>query len=293
MNRLADIEGRIGSMSELLNIVGALRSLAGMRVQEAQRALPGIRRYAQSMAEAVGSALLLTPGSETSKGNGNGRKALVLCASEHGFVGGFNERLIEAAEAALKAGDRLFVLGGRGAMFAAERGRPVLWSRPMATKPGSAPRMVGELIASLYSHIANGEFSRVEVMFFRNAQGGGSNIERTQILPLDAASLVPKQSRQAPLHNLKADRLFQSLTAEYVFAKLTEAAVESIASENAARFAAMNSAHGNVSKKLDQLRQEARVARQEEITAELLDLVTGAEASENNSPESGKAQFKV
>ena len=46
-------------MDELLEIVGAMRSLAGMRMQEAQRALPGIRRYADSMAAAIAGALLL------------------------------------------------------------------------------------------------------------------------------------------------------------------------------------------------------------------------------------------
>jgi F-type H+-transporting ATPase subunit gamma len=65
---------------------------------------------------------------------------------------------------------------------------------------------------------------------------------------------------------------------EYVFALLTEAAVESIASENAARFAAMEAAHDSVSQKLGQLQQGAREARQTEITMELLDLVTGTEA---------------
>jgi F-type H+-transporting ATPase subunit gamma len=70
---------------------------------------------------------------------------------------------------------------------------------------------------------------------------------------------------------------------EYMFALLTEAAVESIASENAARFAAMESAHDNVSKKLTELRQGARQARQAEITAELLDLITGAEATRSAS----------
>ena len=40
----------------------------------------------------------------------------------------------------------------------------------------------------------------------------------------------------------------------------------------------MEAAHDNVAKKLDQLRQDARHARQTEITTELLDLVTGAEA---------------
>ena len=61
-------------------------------------------------------------------------------------------------------------------------------------------------------------------------------------------------------------------------------AVESLASESAARFAAMEAAHGNVSGKLDQLRQEARQARQAEITTELLDLVTGAEAQRGADP---------
>lgn len=81
-----------------------------------------------------------------------------------------------------------------------------------------------------------------------------------------------------PLHNLPAEALLEKLIADYVFALLTEAAFEALASENAARFAAMASAHDNVSQKLDQLRQDARQARQEEITTELLDLVTGAEA---------------
>jgi F-type H+-transporting ATPase subunit gamma len=64
---------------------------------------------------------------------------------------------------------------------------------------------------------------------------------------------------------------------------LTEAAVEALAAENAARFAAMDAAHDNVSKKLEQLRQDARQARQDEITTELLDLVTGAEALYNSA----------
>ena len=81
-----------------------------------------------------------------------------------------------------------------------------------------------------------------------------------------------------PFHNLAPDVLLEKLVADYIFALLIEAAVESLAAENAARFAAMGSAHDNVSKKLEELRQDARQARQEEITTELLDLMTGAEA---------------
>jgi len=278
VTRLAEIDAHIASMDELLDIVGAMRALAGMRVQEAQHALPGVRRYAESMAGAIATSLLLLPEPRPDAVRDRGRRALVLCAAEHGFVGGFNERLLKAAEAALAPSDRLFVLGSRGASLALERGRRAAWWRPMATRLSGTPDTVNRLVAELYAGIVRGEISRVEVMFARYRQGSATTIERRLLLPLDTAALAAAQPRQAPLHNLEPQLLLERLMAEYVFALLTEASVESIASENAARFAAMESAHENVTKKLAQLQQAARQARQGEITAELLDLMTGAEA---------------
>jgi F-type H+-transporting ATPase subunit gamma len=277
MTRLAEIEGHIASMSELMDIVGAMRSLAGMRVQEAQHALPGIRRYAESIAAGIGSSLLLIPDPVPQTG-ARGRRAFILCTAEHGFVGGFNERLIEAAEKATDPKDALFVLGSRGAAFVIERGKKPTWSRPMATRPAGAPETVRHLTAELYARIARGQISQVETIFARYRQGSPPMVERHLLLPLDLASLAAKQPRQAPLHNLAPRGLLERIMSEFVFALLTEAVVESIASENAARFTAMESAHDNVAKKLDQLRQNARQARQAEITTELLDLVTGTEA---------------
>ena len=278
MTRLTKIQSHIASMDELLDIVGAMRSLAGMRVQESQHALPGIRSYADSMATAIGSALLLMPQPVTEAHQRRGRCAAILCMAEHGFVGGFNERMLEAAEATLNASDMLFVLGSRGAALAYERGREMAWTRPMATRLAGAPDAVNSLTNELYARIARGEIARVEVMFARYRQGAASMIEHRLLLPLDTASLAAKSARQVPLHNLAPRPLLEKLIADYVFALLTEAAVESIASENAARFAAMESAHDNVSKKLAGLQENARQARQTEITSELLDLMTGAEA---------------
>lgn len=52
---------------------------------------------------------------------------------------------------------------------------------------------------------------------------------------------------------------------------------------NAARLAAMESAHDNVGKRPAQLREDARQARQTGIAAELPDLITGAEARRTDS----------
>ena len=278
MIRLAEIETHIAGISELLDIVGAMRSLASMRVQEAHHALPGIRRYAETMAAAIGSALLLMPEPSLAEGAARGRRALILCTAEHGFVGGFNARVLDAAERALDVDDTLFVLGSRGAALAKERRWTTAWANPMATRPEGVLETVRPLTAELYRLIARGQVARVDVIFVRHRQGSAATIERRQLLPLNLASFALEQPRQPPLHNLASDVLFEKLVADYVFASLTEAAVESLASENAARFAAMGSAYDNVSKKLEELRQDARQARQSEITTELLDLVTGAEA---------------
>jgi F-type H+-transporting ATPase subunit gamma len=278
MTRLAEIEAHVASMGDLFDIVGAMRSLASMRVQEVHRSLPGIGRYAETMAAAIGAALLLMPEGAPPARSAPRRRALVLCTAEHGFVGAFNQRILNAAEAVLGPDDWLFVLGSRGAALAQERGRPAAWAHPMATRPASVPETIRRLTAELYRVVAAGEVTRVEVIFARHRQGSPLEIERRLLFPVDLAAFAPARPRPPPLHNLPAEALLEKLIADYVFALLTEAAVESLASENAARFAAMEAAHDNVSKKLDQLRQDARQARQDEITTELLDIVTGAEA---------------
>lgn len=283
MTRLAEIQTHVASMGELLNVVGAMRSLASMRLQEAHRALPSARRYSQSMANAVGAALALVPEAATAGQVPQGHRALVLCTAEHGFVGGFNDRLLDVAEKELSARDVLFILGSRGIALAQERGRVMAWTHPMATRLQSVPEISQRLAAELYRSIARGEITCAEVVFAPYRQGSAAAIDRRRVFPLDLATRAAVPARLPPLHNLPLTVLLEKLIAEYVFALLTEAATESLASENAARFNAMQSAQENVSKKLDQLRQEGYLARQEEITTELLDLVTGAEALQGGS----------
>jgi F-type H+-transporting ATPase subunit gamma len=280
MTRLAEVETHIASVGELLDIVSAMRSLASMRMQEAHRVLPNIRRYAEMMTTAIGATLLLSPEPRSMSQAALGRRGIVLCSAEHGFVGGFTEHAFDAVQEVLGPDDALFVLGSRGALLAQERLQSTAWVYPMATRPEGVPETISRLTVELYGWIARGELTRVEVMFPRHRQSSGTTIERRLLFPVDLTVFV-RAPRLPPLHNLRPSVLLERLIADYVFALLTEAAVEALAAENAARFTAMDAAHDNVSEKLEQLRQDARQARQDEITTELLDLVTGAEAFYN------------
>ncbi|MCB2109194.1 MAG: F0F1 ATP synthase subunit gamma [Rhodobacteraceae bacterium] len=282
MSKLTDIETHISNVAELLNIITAMRSLAGMRMQEAQSALSGIRNYAQDMADAIGAMVpLLAGGSETSE-DSRGR-AFIVFMSEHGFVGGYNERLIEHIGRIAHNNDHVFAIGTRGAAQLSEHGRPPQWSQSAATRVVGAPDSVDALGDELYRRIAAHEFTAVDLVYHRYRRDGHGTIERVPLLPLDVAALASKTDKRKPepMFNIAPGRLVEGLASEYVFALLTEAAVEAIASENDSRFAVMSSAHDNVMRKLSELRQLARSARQDDITSDLLDLITGAEAQIN------------
>lgn len=279
MTRLAEIEAHAAGMAELLDIVAAMRSLAGMRMQEAWRMLPGIRRYGEALTGAIGRALPLLPDGPALGWHAAGKRALILCAAEHGFVGGLNEKLLEAAGAARRDGDLLFILGSRGAVAAEERELKPFWSAPLATRCAGAHETARSLAAELYRLMSKGGIGRVELIFARAEPSESSRVERRLLLPLDLSPLkTPADRMQPPLHNLDPQPLLEKLVFEYVLGVLTETTVEAIAAENAARFAAMQAAHDNVTKTLGTLKRQASQVRQTEITTELLELISGSGA---------------
>lgn len=76
--------------------------------------------------------------------------------------------------------------------------------------------------------------------------------------------------------------LFRVLSANTFFLSLYRAAVESLASENAARLASMQAAEKNIEERLGDLQANYRQQRQNSITEELLDIVSGFEALNPN-----------
>jgi F-type H+-transporting ATPase subunit gamma len=214
MMRLAEIEAHIAGMRELLNIVAAMRSLAGMRLQEAQSLLPGIGSFAAAVAGDIADARLLIADERSSPPTPKTPRAVIPFAAEHGFIGGFNERLLDEAHVAVGRGEFLFILGSRGAVLAKERELSPVWTHPMATRSAAAPKTARRLSSELYRRIARGEISRVEVIYSRHGRGSTASVERLSLLPLDVTSLKARPLREPPLHNLESHVLHERLLAE-------------------------------------------------------------------------------
>lgn len=287
MARLARIQAQIGSMDQLLGVVGAMRSLAAVRMQQAQRALPGIQRYTEQIASGLASSEAILRHSHRvvddmgARGARRVRPAIVLVTSEHGFVAGYNDKLLETFENVRSNDDAVFMVGTRGLVMAAERGIEPTWSCPMVTRCEGATDLVRRVSSELYSRLGQGVIGTVDVVHsLMGPAGRTSHVSRQRVFPVDMKAMSRREPKRSPLSTLDPAELHSRMVNEYVFALLMRAIVEAVVSENATRFSAMQAARENIVEKLRHLRQTESLLRQEEITSELLELSTGTDAQQ-------------
>lgn len=272
--RLSDITARIQGIRELGSVVNAMRGIAGARAQQARSALQAVELYSGSLSAAIGQALgFLPPEAATPGAKG---RILILFAGEQGFAGAFNERMFDAARSHLDGVD-LFLIGTRGEILAAERGIVVAWKAPMPAHPDSIPKLANHIATELYRRIASGRIGGAEVLYARSA----TSAQSAHLFPLDPKRFKDPRRGNEPLLNLSPDVLLAELTEDYIYAQLCDAALHAFAAENEARTEAMAAAHREIGRQLAGLESRQRIVRQDEITAEIIELASGEAASQS------------
>ncbi len=274
---LAEVTTRLDSVRQLRAVVTTMRGIAAARAQEGRAKLAAIRAYADIISAALAATAGLLPDTDAPAARGRAvrERGIILFCAEHGFAGAFSERVFEAA-LSLAPDASLFVVGSRGVIAAEERRtRPAL-SIPMASHPGAVTLTARRVAEALYDRFITAELDRVDIVLMRSDPGRRPAIEVRQLLPLDLGHFRPAQTAGSPMTYLRPELLMEKLVGEYFFAELVNAAMESFASENAARLETMSAARRNIDEVLEDLTTRERQLRQEAITAELLDIVAGS-----------------
>lgn len=283
--KLGALEAQIGTAQQLQAVVSAMRGIAAARAREAEGRLAGIRSTAATVAAAIAEVLRVEPDRRAAAAADETRSAVqsrarhlvIAMGSEQGFVGMFNEPILDAATRALQSGPcELIVTGTRGATTAEERGLPVAWSTPMVTHADDVPGFAGNVTDELYRRLEDSLIRRVSIIHARPALATQTEVVQRQLIPFDFARFHVASRKQPPLLTLPADKLLTGLAEAYVYTELCEAAALSLAAENEARVRAMMSAHANLKDRLDALTQRYRLVRQDEITSDIVELTAAA-----------------
>lgn len=275
--RLADISARIDGIQQLGAVVNAMRGIAAARAQQARSQLAAVDSYATVVAEGIGQALaaMQRPADTASRPV---HRALVVFAAEQGFAGAFSTRVLDFAAAELTK-STLFLVGTRGNTVLAERGITPDWIGALPSHSAGVPKLADEITDALYARIAKGEIDALSVVYARSEPGHPIDVVRDELLPLDPTKFSKPDHPSSPLLNLAPRALLAGLTADYLHAQFCHAALHAFAAENEARMAAMAAAREQIVRQLATLSAKEREVRQEEITAEVIELAAGGDAN--------------
>lgn len=287
MDTLEGLARRLDTTEDLRGIVGTMKLLAAVSIRQYEQAADALASYSDTVERGL-KAVLLHRGwvpEAAHAASADGPAGLVVFGSDHGLCGRFNAEIVDAAlghAGESGAGSRWLAVGAR----AADRlGAGGVTAERTLTLPGSADGLVEtayEVIEEVESWQAEG-VRRVDIL--HNRRGARTPAEPTTVpmLPLDSAWLhrlgrEPWPERGLPTHRAPPEALFASLVRQHLFVVVFRAAADSLASEHASRLASMQAAERNIDERLDELRGAYRRRRQQSITEELLDVVSGFEA---------------
>ncbi|WP_425126149.1 F0F1 ATP synthase subunit gamma [Burkholderia cepacia] len=274
-NRIGDVQTRLDTVRELASVVTAMRGIAAARVREAFARLPGIRACAGEIGAAIADAMTLArPPEPASPPNDTttGAMVVVVLGAEQGFVGTFNHRIMQAAQAAATDCAEYFVIGERAGLVATEFGLPVAWTAGMIVHADAVDELADRIVNALYHRLGTGGVSRVALVHGSPEAVGTSEIVATSLLPFDFRRFKPVVRHFAPLIALPVLQLQERLVEEYVYTQICEALVLSFGAENEARMRAMIAARRNIDETARDLTREYQHLRQEQITTEIVEL---------------------
>lgn len=288
METLEQLSATLESLDDLRSIVRTMKALAAASIRQYERAVESLSQYNRTVALGLHVVLREMPERMMRRQRGRGPTGIIIFGSDHGLCGRFNEDLADFVREHLRARAetedvRVLVVGARMTPLLAEAGLPADETLGL---PGSAARvtaLVDQLFLTLDAWQT--EINVVSVHLFYNRRRSASRTHpiAQRLLPVDLHRFhrleeEPWPSRVLPTFSMDRERLFAALVRQYLFVSLFRACAESQAAEHASRLSAMQSASRNLDDRQTELIAEFRRRRQEVITAELLDLVSGYEA---------------
>lgn len=273
MSRPEEVRARLANVGEIGSVIATLQALAAAHQREAEGHLAAIRAQEATVAAALSEALALA-GAAPEEGRGDAALTVVIGAAQ-GFSGLYGERLAEAGLAAAGRGHAVMAIGGRTLGALRDRGVRPVWSAEMAPHVPEVAALASRLADALFGWLPGRPQGTVHVVFCDPQETARPQIRR--LFPFDFTRF-PIDPRRLPLITLPPGDLLAALMEAYVFTELCEMLMLGFAAENAARAEAMARAQSSVKRISAELKRAWQQARQEQMTTEILELVSASSA---------------
>lgn len=287
-----ELRRRINSVKNTQQITKAMKMVSAAKLRRAQDAIVQARPYAIALRDA---AQLLSENPEVQDSHPLlarrkvKRVNTILITSDRGLCGAFNSNLQKRAERLYRqeaANYESYVftcIGKRGYEYLKLRKVPVVKFYEDTLKKVSFPRATA-IAEEIMSGFLNGEFDEIRIIFAEFKSAITQVVRVDTVLPVQITASENKNAADAEANSKdlsfepSRQDILDTLLPRYVHTSVFRALLESLASEHGARMAAMDNATRNAGEVIRKLRLVYNNVRQANITKELLEITSGAEA---------------
>lgn len=293
MASLKDLRIRITSVQSTKKITSAMKMVAASKLRRAQEAAEQARPYAQRMENMLGN---LAAGSEGQDGapallSGTGEdnaNLVIVMAANRGLCGGFNSNIIRSARALIRD---LQAQGKSVKIYTVGRKSRDNLKRDFADQMVGHFDEFGRTVSSFAEaiHIAEavtsmfdaGDFDVCTLVYANFVSAMTQEVTRQQVIPFPVPEVAEGESAAAGggyEYEPSDTEILTDLLPRNLAIQIFRALLENGASEQGARMSAMDSATRNAGEMIDKLKMTYNRTRQAQITTELIEIISGAEA---------------
>ncbi|MDO8322389.1 MAG: F0F1 ATP synthase subunit gamma [Phenylobacterium sp.] len=288
MASLKEMRDQIKSVESTQKITRAMQLVAAAKLRRATDAAQNARPYAERIATVIANLAAGVSGDGAPKllvGTGRqDRHLVVVASSDRGLAGGFNSSIIRAARERINAllaegKDVKIITVGKKAR---DQFRRVFGDRFVATFEAGVPGLasaqpVADKITELFE---TGQVDVVTLAFSRYKSVVVQTPTLTQLIPAQIAGAAATIDLKGAAYEYEPDEetILETLLPRNLTVQLLSAMLENQAGFYAAQMAAMDNATRNAGDMIAALNLKKNRTRQAQITKELIEIISGAEA---------------
>jgi F-type H+-transporting ATPase subunit gamma len=284
-----ELKQRIRGVGNIKQITRAMEMVATNKLKKLQGRAAASRPYSDKIQEMVGRLAGMAGMERASRlmeTRDVKKAAIIMVTSDKGLCGAYNSNIIKKTTGYIKEREGpnhgLHLFGKKGHLF--------LKRRPFNIDyvfDGTLERItygdVKEISRSLQKAFFDGEIDEARIFYTSFVSTMVQRPMEQKILPIDREELLKEGTEEGGrgvdfLLEPSPEAIFQGLLPKFLEVKIYSALMESLASEYAARRVAMKAATDASDDMIHMLTRQYNRARQEAITKELLEVVSGAEA---------------
>ncbi|MEM5470625.1 F0F1 ATP synthase subunit gamma [Hoeflea sp. AS60] len=291
MPSLKDLKNRIASVKATQKITKAMQMVAAAKLRRAQEAAEAARPYSQRMAavmtniaDAVGSG---DDAPRLMTGTGKDQThLLVVCTAERGMCGGFNSQIARFARDRVRKlladgkSVKILCVGKKGYDILRREYASLIIDRvdfrEVKQMSFAQAETVAEKVMGLFEQ---SEFD-VCTLFYSEFKSVISQVPTAQqLIPASTGTEEADASSSATYdYEPSAEEILEDLLPRSIKVQIFRALLENVAGEMGAKMSAMDNATRNAGEMIDKLSMSYNRQRQAQITKELIEIISGAEA---------------